>query len=123
MLGDIAGAPGKLPYSKEVYAYMRQLEKATPRVTGKKTTPAVAAKKKAAPPSVKKQSLAAGGKATSSTTETKRAPVVKKVVEKKAAPSSPTASKPAGMQTGKMRPRSEGAARRIRLRIGTGTPQ
>ncbi len=31
-LGDIAGAPGKLPYSKEVYEYMRMLEKATPRV-------------------------------------------------------------------------------------------
>src|SRR5262245_10566373 len=31
-LGDIAGAPTKLPYSKEVYAYMRLLEKATPRV-------------------------------------------------------------------------------------------
>src|SRR5262249_8187509 len=27
VLGDIAGAPGKLPYSKEVYDYMRQLEK------------------------------------------------------------------------------------------------
>src|SRR5262245_17123000 len=32
VLGDIAGAPGKLPYSKEVYDYMRQLAKATPRV-------------------------------------------------------------------------------------------
>ncbi|MEZ5319607.1 MAG: M14 family zinc carboxypeptidase [Vicinamibacterales bacterium] len=32
VLGDIAGAPGKLPYSKEVYEYMRMLEKATPRV-------------------------------------------------------------------------------------------
>ena len=32
VLGDIAGAPNKLPYSKEVYAYMRMLEKATPRV-------------------------------------------------------------------------------------------
>ncbi len=32
VLGDIAGAPTKLPYSKEVYAYMRMLEKATPRV-------------------------------------------------------------------------------------------
>src|SRR5262245_17308237 len=31
-LGDIAGAPGKLPYSAEVYKYMRMLEKATPRV-------------------------------------------------------------------------------------------
>jgi hypothetical protein len=32
VLGDIAGAAGKLPYSKEVYEYMRRLEKATPRV-------------------------------------------------------------------------------------------
>jgi hypothetical protein len=32
VLGDIAGAPGKLPYSAEVYAYLRMLEKATPRV-------------------------------------------------------------------------------------------
>jgi hypothetical protein len=32
VLGDIAGAPGKLPYSAEVYRYMRMLEKATPRV-------------------------------------------------------------------------------------------
>jgi hypothetical protein len=32
VLGDIAGAPNKLPYSKEVYEYMRMLEKATPRV-------------------------------------------------------------------------------------------
>src|ERR671939_818938 len=31
-LGDIAGAPTKLPYSKEVYEYMRLLEKSTPRV-------------------------------------------------------------------------------------------
>jgi len=31
-LGDIAGAPGKLPYSKGVYAYMRLLAKSTPRV-------------------------------------------------------------------------------------------
>jgi len=31
-LGDIAGAPGKLPYSHEVYAYMRLLAKASPRV-------------------------------------------------------------------------------------------
>src|SRR6188508_3517172 len=31
-LGDIAGAPGKLPYSKEVHDYMRMLAKATPRV-------------------------------------------------------------------------------------------
>jgi Zinc carboxypeptidase len=32
VLGDVAGAPGKLPYSHEVYRYMRMLEKATPRV-------------------------------------------------------------------------------------------
>src|SRR5258705_12648958 len=32
VLGDIAGAPTKLPYSKEVYTYMRMLEKASPRV-------------------------------------------------------------------------------------------
>ncbi|HKW02168.1 MAG TPA: M14 family zinc carboxypeptidase, partial [Vicinamibacterales bacterium] len=32
VLGDIAGAAGKLPYSKEVYEYMRLLEKSTPRV-------------------------------------------------------------------------------------------
>src|SRR5213075_6370 len=32
VLGDIAGAPTKLPYSKEVYEYMRLLAKATPRV-------------------------------------------------------------------------------------------
>src|SRR4051812_42592196 len=32
VLGDIAGAPGLLPYSAEVYRYMRLLEKATPRV-------------------------------------------------------------------------------------------
>ena len=32
VLGDIAGAPGKLPYSKEVYDYMRLLAKSTPRV-------------------------------------------------------------------------------------------
>src|SRR4029078_13028931 len=31
-LGDIAGAPNKLPYSKEVYEYMRLLAKASPRV-------------------------------------------------------------------------------------------
>ena len=30
VLGDIAGAPGKLPYSKEVYDYMRMLAKAAP---------------------------------------------------------------------------------------------
>ncbi len=32
VLGDIAGAPGKLPYAEEVYAYMRMVEKASPRV-------------------------------------------------------------------------------------------
>src|SRR5450755_1815534 len=32
VLGDIAGAPGILPYSQEVYRYMRMLEKASPRV-------------------------------------------------------------------------------------------
>ena len=32
VLGDVAGAPGTLPYSKDVYAYMRMLEKASPRV-------------------------------------------------------------------------------------------
>ncbi len=32
VLGDIAGAPNKLPYSTEVYQYMRLLEKASPRV-------------------------------------------------------------------------------------------
>jgi len=32
VLGDIAGAPNKLPYSKEVYEYMRLLAKASPRV-------------------------------------------------------------------------------------------
>src|SRR5258708_26891201 len=32
VLGDIAGAPTKLPYSKEVYEYMRLLTKSTPRV-------------------------------------------------------------------------------------------
>jgi len=31
-LGDIAGAPTKLPYSKEVYEYMRLLAKSSPRV-------------------------------------------------------------------------------------------
>ena len=30
-LGDIAGAPGKLPYSKETHDYMRLLAKSTPR--------------------------------------------------------------------------------------------
>ncbi len=32
VLGDIAGAPGILPYSADVYKYMRMLEKASPRV-------------------------------------------------------------------------------------------
>ncbi|MFI5178180.1 MAG: M14 family zinc carboxypeptidase, partial [Vicinamibacterales bacterium] len=32
VLGDIAGAAGKLPYSKEVYEYMDLLAKSTPRV-------------------------------------------------------------------------------------------
>jgi hypothetical protein len=32
VLGDIAGAPTKLPYSKEVYEYMRLLAKASPRL-------------------------------------------------------------------------------------------
>src|ERR1700722_6557190 len=32
VLGDIAGAPNILPYSDEVYRYMRLLEKASPRV-------------------------------------------------------------------------------------------
>ncbi len=32
VLGDIAGAPGILPYAHEVYRYMRMLEKASPRV-------------------------------------------------------------------------------------------
>ncbi|MFL5638901.1 MAG: M14 family zinc carboxypeptidase [Gemmatimonadaceae bacterium] len=32
VLGDIAGARDNLPYSKEVYAYMRMLAKASPRV-------------------------------------------------------------------------------------------
>ena len=31
-LGNIAGAPGKLPYSKEVYEYMRLLASKSPRV-------------------------------------------------------------------------------------------
>ncbi len=31
-LGDVAGAPGKLPYAEEVHAYFRELEKHTPRV-------------------------------------------------------------------------------------------
>jgi hypothetical protein len=32
VLGDVAGAPGILPYSADVYRYMRMLEKASPRV-------------------------------------------------------------------------------------------
>src|SRR5262249_38708509 len=32
VLGDVAGAPAKLPYAEEVYQYMRMLEKASPRV-------------------------------------------------------------------------------------------
>ncbi len=32
VLGDVAGAPGKLPYTEEVHRYMRMLEKASPRV-------------------------------------------------------------------------------------------
>jgi hypothetical protein len=32
VLGDVAGAPGKLPYAEDVYKYMRMLEKASPRV-------------------------------------------------------------------------------------------
>ena len=32
VLGDISGAPNILPYSADVYRYMRMLEKATPRV-------------------------------------------------------------------------------------------
>ena len=32
VLGDVAGAPGMLPYSQEVYRYMRMLEAASPRV-------------------------------------------------------------------------------------------
>src|SRR6185436_9635591 len=32
VLGDVAGAPGKLPYAEDVYQYMRMLEKASPRV-------------------------------------------------------------------------------------------
>ena len=32
ILGDVAGAPGRLPYAEEVYQYMRLLEKASPRV-------------------------------------------------------------------------------------------
>ena len=32
VLEDVAGAPGILPYSHEVYQYMRMVENATPRV-------------------------------------------------------------------------------------------
>jgi hypothetical protein len=32
VLGDVAGAPGKLPYSGDVHKYFRMLEKASPRV-------------------------------------------------------------------------------------------
>src|ERR1700731_4733610 len=32
VLGDVAGAPGILPYSKQVYRFIRMLEKASPRV-------------------------------------------------------------------------------------------
>jgi hypothetical protein len=32
VLGDVAGAPGKLPYAADVYRYMRMLEAACPRV-------------------------------------------------------------------------------------------
>jgi hypothetical protein len=32
VLGDVAGAPGKLPYAEDVYRYLRALEKASPRV-------------------------------------------------------------------------------------------
>jgi Zinc carboxypeptidase len=32
VLGNVAGAPGILPYSTEVYKYMRMIEKASPRV-------------------------------------------------------------------------------------------
>ena len=32
VLGDVAGAPNKLPYAEEIYRYMRMLERATPRV-------------------------------------------------------------------------------------------
>ncbi len=32
VLGDVAGAPGMLPYAKDVYRYMRLLEQASPRV-------------------------------------------------------------------------------------------
>ncbi|HEV7501702.1 MAG TPA: M14 family zinc carboxypeptidase, partial [Vicinamibacteria bacterium] len=32
VIGDVAGAPGKLPYAADVYRYMRMLEAASPRV-------------------------------------------------------------------------------------------
>jgi len=32
VLGDVAGAPGRLPYAADVYRYMRMLEAASPRV-------------------------------------------------------------------------------------------
>ncbi len=32
VLGDVAGAPGILPYAEDVYKYMRMLERASPRV-------------------------------------------------------------------------------------------
>src|SRR5438067_6116904 len=32
VLGNVAGAPGILPYAEDVYKYMRLLEKASPRV-------------------------------------------------------------------------------------------
>jgi hypothetical protein len=32
VLGDVAGAPGKLPYAEDIYRYMRMLERASPRV-------------------------------------------------------------------------------------------
>jgi len=32
VLGDVAGAPGKLPYAEDVHRYMRMLERASPRV-------------------------------------------------------------------------------------------
>jgi hypothetical protein len=32
VLGDVAGAPGRLPYSADVHRYFRELEKASPRV-------------------------------------------------------------------------------------------
>ena len=31
VLGDVSGAPGKLPYAEDVYKYMRMLERASPR--------------------------------------------------------------------------------------------